>query len=71
MNGKKEQILVSKSKIIEGTFRLLKLYTFDELTLNEILDEANISKRTFYRYFSNKQDILITIMMILLQIIAH
>lgn len=51
MNGKKEQILVSKSKIIEGTFRLLKLYTFDELTLNEILDEANISKRTFYRYF--------------------
>lgn len=58
MNGKKEQILVSKSKIIEGTFRLLKLYTFDELTLNEILDEANISKRTFYRYFSNKQDIL-------------
>lgn len=58
MNGKKEQILVSKSKIIEGTFRLLKLYTFDELTLNEILDEANISKRTFYRYFSNKQDII-------------
>lgn len=37
---------------------MLKLYTVDELTLNEILDEANISKRIFYRYFSNQQDIL-------------
>ncbi|KRL83830.1 TetR/AcrR family transcriptional regulator [Ligilactobacillus apodemi] len=58
MNGKEEQILRSKTKIINAMFELLKTNTFDELTLNEILDEATVSRRTFYRYFTNKQDIL-------------
>ena len=43
MNGKKEQILVSKSKIIEGTFRLLYLCNFEELTLYEIFDDGYFS----------------------------
>ena len=58
MNGKKEQIRQSKDKIVEAMFRLLEKDSFDEITLNEVLDEASVSRRTFYRYFQNKQAIL-------------
>ena len=58
MNGKKEQIRQSKDKIVEAMFRLLEKDSFDEITLNEVLDEASVSRRTFYRYFPNKQAIL-------------
>lgn len=58
MDGKKEQIRQSKEKIVEATFRLLEKDSFDQLTLNEVLEEAGVSRRTFYRYFQNKQAIL-------------
>ncbi|MEX2785060.1 TetR/AcrR family transcriptional regulator [Streptococcus sp. H49] len=58
MNGKERQSLYSKTQIIEATFTLLKNNHFDEITVNEILDLAQISRRTFYRYFANKDDIL-------------
>ncbi|WP_137655226.1 TetR/AcrR family transcriptional regulator [Bifidobacterium moukalabense] len=58
MNGKEWQIETSKTKIVDAVFTLLPDNTFDELTLNEILNEAGVSKRTFYRYFKHKDDIL-------------
>ncbi|AXQ79387.1 TetR/AcrR family transcriptional regulator [Streptococcus chenjunshii] len=58
MNGKERQSLYSKTQIIEAVFTLLKDNHFDEITVNEILDLSQISRRTFYRYFANKEDIL-------------
>ena len=48
----------SKTRIVDAVVTLLPDNTFDELTLNEILNEAGVSKRTFYRYFKHKDDIL-------------
>lgn len=58
MNEKKKQVEKTKTKILNATFVFLADSTFEELTLNEILYESGVSKRTFYRYFNNKQDIL-------------
>ncbi len=58
MNGKKKQIEYSKQEICQALFQLLKTNSFGEITVNEILDLSQISRRTFYRYFSNKDQVL-------------
>ena len=58
MNGKKKQIEYSKNEICQALFHLLETYPFGDITVNEILDLSQISRRTFYRYFSNKDQVL-------------
>lgn len=55
MNNRKRQVILAS----------LKLFVekgFNSTSIQDILDEAHISKGTFYNYFSSKKDCLIAIM---------
>ncbi|MFJ7972556.1 TetR/AcrR family transcriptional regulator [Psychrobacillus sp. NPDC096389] len=55
MNTKKRNVLVAAQKLfIEKGFR--------STTVNDIIEEANVSKGTFYNYFSSKNECIIAIL---------
>ena len=43
--------------IIEAIKKLLEKHTFENITVQNIIDEAGVSKPTFYRYFQSKYDL--------------
>ena len=51
-----------KLKILEITLELLKNKDFNEVFVEEICEQAEISKVTFYKYFPQKEDILVYFM---------
>lgn len=51
----------TKSKIIEVAWSLFKEKGYEKTTIEDILKGANISKGTFYRYFSGKDALLFTL----------
>lgn len=50
--------LRSKKIITEVLLQLMTHYSYDEITVKHILLEAGISRKTFYRNFSSKDDVL-------------
>lgn len=50
--------LRSKKIITEALLFLMKQYLYTEITVKQILLETNISRKTFYRNFSSKDDVL-------------
>ncbi|MCK5761696.1 MAG: TetR/AcrR family transcriptional regulator [Candidatus Izimaplasma sp.] len=42
----------------EALYRLLKIKKYDEIKISEIIKRAGISRATFYRNFSSKDDII-------------
>ena len=44
--------------IIDAFFSLLDEFSFDEITVTQIITEANINRSTFYRHYKDKYDIL-------------
>lgn len=51
----------SKKLIRESTFRLLKNKNITEITVSDIVREANINRGTFYNHYNNPTEILIEI----------
>lgn len=49
----------ARKNILDVTIKLLSNKTFDEISVVEICNEANISKRTFYNHYKDKFDIII------------
>lgn len=47
----------SQRLLKQSAFNLLQKKSIDRLTLKEILDEADISKQTFYNYYADKYDL--------------
>lgn len=47
-----------KTKCAQGLMDLLKQHTFDAITVQMIINQAQISRATFYRYFKDKEDLL-------------
>lgn len=47
-----------KLKFISATIHLLENNTFDEISAEDIATQAGFSRRTFFRYFSSKEDIV-------------
>lgn len=47
-----------KKKIIETSYQLFKENGYDETTVNHICEACEITKPTFYRYLSSKEEIL-------------
>ena len=45
--------------IIEALFLLMKNKPFNEITITEIADKAGVSRLTYYRNFSSKEDIIL------------
>ena len=57
-NNKALGITKSKTKVVNAFSALLQLYTFEELTITRICQEAEVARVTFYRNFETKEDIL-------------
>jgi AcrR family transcriptional regulator len=47
-----------RGELSEVALRLLTERDFDSLTIDQIADAAGISRRTFFRYFASKEDVV-------------
>jgi len=48
----------SKKKISKALLTIMEQYDFKEITITQISQEAQRSRKTFYRLFSSKEDVL-------------
>lgn len=57
MNNEKNNSYV-KNQITQALIKLMKNNTFDEIKITTIVQEAQVGRASFYRNFSNKEDVL-------------
>ena len=50
-----------KNNILDAIVRSIKTYGFDKLSIQEIAEEADISRGSFYNYFIDKNDAVYTL----------
>lgn len=48
----------TKRIIVEAMRKLLKTRKFEKITVQDVLDEAHVSRGTFYRHFKDKYEIM-------------
>lgn len=48
----------SKQKMVRALLALMRQYDYGEITVTQIAQEARLSRKTFYRLFSDKDEIL-------------
>jgi len=52
------RIKYTREWTFEALYKLLQIKTFNEIKISEIIEKAGISRATFYRNFSSKEDIV-------------
>ena len=52
------RIIKTKTSIITALFRLLEHTDYNKITIEDIVKEANIARKTFYLHFSCKDDVV-------------
>ena len=52
--------LRSKAEITEALFALMKKHPYSEITVKQIILEARLARKTFYRNFESKDDVLLS-----------
>ncbi|MFF5127095.1 TetR family transcriptional regulator [Streptomyces syringium] len=57
MAQRKRQLV--SNELTESALQLLALKGFDSVTIDEIATTAGVSKRTFFRYFASKEDVVV------------
>ncbi|MBE6023863.1 MAG: TetR/AcrR family transcriptional regulator [Cellulosilyticum sp.] len=55
-NGK--MAIQSRQKLADALFIIMQQYNFKEITITQIAQEAKLSRKTFYRLYNNKEEIL-------------
>ncbi|WP_414150902.1 TetR/AcrR family transcriptional regulator [Acetobacterium carbinolicum] len=68
---KELKITQTQEWIIDALLSLMKDKHYREITVSEIVSEAHIGRRTFYRYFKTKDDILLLYCHAIMQDLAH
>ena len=48
----------SKKKIADALLVVLQQYDYKEITITQLAQEAKLSRKTFYRLFTDKEDVL-------------
>ncbi|MBO7449976.1 MAG: TetR family transcriptional regulator [Clostridiales bacterium] len=48
----------SKETIASAMLEVMKIYSYDEITVTQITQEAKLSRKTFYRHFNDKEQVL-------------
>ena len=48
----------SRNQIIHALFDLMQEISYQEITIKEIAFKANVVRRTFYRHFATKEDVI-------------
>ncbi|WP_423215625.1 TetR/AcrR family transcriptional regulator [Streptococcus equinus] len=56
--GKLQQINDTKSRLFVALICLMRDEKYENITIKDILEYAEVSRRTFYRHFKNKDDLL-------------
>ena len=54
---KEQEHLARRNEILDSAMRILYSKGFDQMTIQDILDDLKISKGAFYHYFDSKADI--------------
>ncbi|QGZ47319.1 TetR family transcriptional regulator [Streptomyces sp. QHH-9511] len=57
MAQRKRQLV--SDELTRSALQLLALRGFDAVTVDEIVNAAGVSKRTFFRYFASKEDVVV------------
>lgn len=55
------RILKTRQDIREAFITLLKVKTFEEMTVKDLAEVANINRATFYKHYEDKHDLLASI----------
>ena len=50
--------LQSQNMIVDALFRLLQRKSFQQVTVTELCEEAAVGRKTFYRNFAWKEDVV-------------
>lgn len=58
LSKKQQQVLETKHRLSKALYLLITERHYDKITIYHILDKAAISRRTFYRYFDDKADLM-------------
>lgn len=58
MNGHEKQREQSKQMIETALFELMEKKNFTEITVSELVGQADVARRTFYRLYESKEDVL-------------
>ena len=58
--NKTNGIMAEKSKeaISSALLKVMEIYSFNEITVTQITQEAGLSRKTFYRHFNDKEQVL-------------
>jgi AcrR family transcriptional regulator len=49
---------ISKNMLAQGLMELLEEKEYKAITITQLCEQAKIARRTFYRHFESKEDIL-------------
>ena len=52
-----EQAMQTRKKIFDAAFELLEMMPYEQITIKDIVNRANVSIGTYYLYFSTKMDV--------------
>lgn len=58
MDGKQLQVQETKEMLKQGLLTLLQSQDFSEISVTDIIEVSQTSRRTFYRHFRNKRALL-------------
>jgi len=51
----------TKKAIIEAFSRLIQTKSYADISIQDVIDEADVARATFYDHYKNKEDVLISI----------
>ena len=57
----------SQKEITEALIGLMKEYPYDEIAVKQILLESKLARKTFYRNFESKDDVLLSLIRAILR----